>query len=65
MKPGFTTVVLTRNEATVVFKQVPALICDDCGDYLLDEATSLVVYNRAEQVLSTGQELAIATFAVA
>lgn len=65
MKPGTTTVVLTRNDATVVFKHVPALVCDDCGEYLLDEVTSTAVYERAEQVLSSGQELAVASFAVA
>ncbi len=65
MKPGRTTVVLTKNEATVIFKHVPAIICDDCGDYFLDEQTATDVYNRAQQVFSSGQELAISTFEVA
>jgi YgiT-type zinc finger domain-containing protein len=65
MKPGMTTVVLTKNEATVIFKNVPAIICDDCGEYYLDETTTRDVYDRAQAVFSSGQELAISTFAVA
>ena len=30
---GFTTVTLTRDEAVVVFKAVPADICQNCGEY--------------------------------
>ena len=37
MKDGFTQVVLTRENATVIFRNVPAKICDDCGEYYLDE----------------------------
>ena len=65
MKPGFTTVVLTRGESTVVFKRVPALICDDCGEYFLDELITKDVYERAESGFASGQEVAISTFAFA
>ena len=65
MKAGHTTVVLTRGDATVVFKQVPAMVCDDCGDYFFDEKTTIDVYQRAEQAFTTGQEVAISKFAVA
>ena len=33
MKAGLTQVVLTRGNATVIFRNVPAQICDDCGEY--------------------------------
>jgi len=65
MKPGETTVVLTRNEATVIFKHVPAIFCDDCGDYFLDEQTTQVLHEQAEVAFAAGQEVAISTFAVA
>lgn len=64
MELGKTMVVLTREEATIVFKHVPALVCDDCGDYLLDEETTTIVYNRAKQVFSSGLELTVTTFAI-
>ena len=30
--PGTTTVTLTRGEATIVIKNVPAEVCDNCGE---------------------------------
>ncbi len=65
MKPGYTMVVLNREAATVIFKHVPALVCDDCGEYFLDEITTKEVYQRAETSFLAGQEISIATFAVA
>ena len=45
--PGETTVTLTRGETTVVIKNVPADICEDCGEYYL-----------SEEVLSDGGKVA-------
>ena len=59
MKKGITQVVLTRGTATVIFRNVPATICDDCGEYYLDEQTVQDIYNRAENCFSLGQEVAI------
>ena len=59
MKDGFTQVVLTRGNATVIFRNVPASICDDCGEYYLDEETAQDIYARADSCFSSGQEVAI------
>ncbi len=59
MKAGLTQVVLTRGNATVIFRNVPAQICDDCGEYYLDEETAQDIYNRADNCFSSGQEVAI------
>jgi len=29
---GFTSIILEKNGATIVFQQVPALVCDNCGE---------------------------------
>ncbi|MGH8475449.1 MAG: type II toxin-antitoxin system MqsA family antitoxin [Methylococcales bacterium] len=47
-QPGLTTVTLQREEAVVVIRAVPAEICEDCGEYYLDEATARRVYADAE-----------------
>jgi YgiT-type zinc finger domain-containing protein len=65
MKDGFTNVVLSKGSATVVFKNVPARICDDCGEYWLDEAVADDLYRRSNQMFESGQELAVSSFAVA
>ena len=33
---SFTTVTLERNQSVLVFKQVPADICDNCGEVYWD-----------------------------
>lgn len=62
MEKGFTQVVLTRGESTVIFKNVPALICDDCGEYILDEETTTEIYSQAEKLFSLSQEVAVLTY---
>lgn len=59
LKEGATQVVLTRNSSTVIFRNVPAKICDDCGEYYLDDSISEDLYNKAESCFSSGQEVAI------
>ena len=59
MQAGVTQVVLTRGNATVIFRNVPALVCDDCGEYYLDDEIAQDIYSRAEQCFSSGQEVAI------
>jgi YgiT-type zinc finger domain-containing protein len=46
--PGKTTVTLQRGQTVVVIRDVPAEICEDCGEYYLDEATAQRVYTDAE-----------------
>lgn len=59
MNDGFTQVVLTRKTSTVIFRNVPAKICDNCGEYYLDEQTAAELYKRAENCFALGQEVAI------
>ena len=59
MQEGVTQVVLTRGNATVIFRNVPAQVCDDCGEYYLDDEIAQDIYSRAEQCFSSGQEVAI------
>jgi YgiT-type zinc finger domain-containing protein len=53
-KNGFTTVTLERNEKVIVFRNVPANICENCGEYYLNETTSVKLYNQAEVALKNG-----------
>jgi len=40
---GFTTVTLEKSRATLIFKNVPALVCDNCGEkYLLKSVKDIV-----------------------
>ncbi|MGZ3610756.1 MAG: type II toxin-antitoxin system MqsA family antitoxin, partial [Ktedonobacteraceae bacterium] len=39
-QPGTTTMTLERDSTTVVFKNVPAEVCQICGEAYLDAATT-------------------------
>ena len=51
---GTATVTLERNESVIVFKSVPADVCDNCGEYYLDEKTSLRLYTQADDAVKSG-----------
>ena len=65
MAPGFATVVLTRGDSTVVIKEVPATVCDDCGEYYLDEEATRIVYARSEELVAAGTDVSVLRFQVA
>ena len=47
--PGTTTVTLERDNTVVVIKDVPAQVCDNCGEYYLSEEVSTGIYAIAEE----------------
>ena len=51
---GFTTVTLERNQSTLVFKQVPADICENCGEIYLSSITNNALLKQAEIELQRG-----------
>jgi len=61
--PGKTTVTLQRGDSVVVIREVPAEICDDCGEYFLDEVTARRVYGVAEQACARHVEVEIQRYA--
>ena len=54
MQPGTATVTLERDAATVVFKSVPAHVCDNCGEEYIDEETAARVLAAFEQAVQAG-----------
>ena len=57
------TVTLQRGATTVIIKGVPAEICENCGEYYLDENTTKQVLSMAEQVVKNRAEVEILSFA--
>ncbi len=62
-KKGLTTVVLTREETVVIIKDVPAQICDQCGEYILSEEVTKKVMDMAGQARKNGSEVEIRRYA--
>ncbi|MEQ8878339.1 MAG: type II toxin-antitoxin system MqsA family antitoxin [Cyclobacteriaceae bacterium] len=59
LKQGKTTVTLERNDSVVVIKDVPAMVCDNCGHYFLDEEMTSQVYGIAEETIKKGVEVEV------
>ena len=53
---GTTTLTMDRGEATIVFKDVPADVCDTCGEAFIDEDISEDVYEQAEAAIEAGAQ---------
>jgi YgiT-type zinc finger domain-containing protein len=56
---GFVTVTLERDSCIIIFKQVPASICENCGEYYLSEAITEEILNKADDAVSQGAEVEI------
>jgi YgiT-type zinc finger domain-containing protein len=56
---GKATVTLERGGSIIVIKDVPADICQNCGEYYLDTEMTKEVLKRAEQSVKKGSELEV------
>jgi YgiT-type zinc finger domain-containing protein len=61
--PGVATVTLQRDGAVIVIKNVPADICENCGEYYLAEEIADRVYAQGEEALSRHAEVEVVRFA--
>lgn len=62
-KPRHATVSLQRGDSTVILKQVPAEVCDNCGEYYLSDQITAQVLEKAQAAVKSGAEVEILRFA--
>ena len=62
-KPGTTTVVLEKDQTTLIFKVVPAEICENCGEEYVSSETNQKILNRANDALQRNVSLEMQDFA--
>ena len=60
---GVATVTLERGQTTVVIKDVPAEICENCAEYYLSEEITEKVQALAERAVRNGAEIEILRYA--
>lgn len=65
LRVGVTTVTLTRQNMTLVFKGVPAKICDNCGEEYIDETASERLLNIAEEAAHDGVQVDVRDYVAA
>ena len=64
-RPGTTTITLERDGMTLVFKHVPAQVCQNCGEAYLDEATTARLLATAEEAARAGVHVDVRDFVAA
>jgi len=62
---GMTTVTLEKDGSTIVFKEVPAQICDNCGEEYIDESTTKALLKKAREIAKNGVEVDIRKYEIA
>ena len=60
---GYTTVVLEKDKTTLVFKHVPAKICDNCGEEYISSEVNKTLLRHAREELKRGVTLGMLDFA--
>jgi len=62
---GTTTITLERGTSTIVFKDVPADICDNCGEKYVNDNITKDLLKKANELIKNGTEVDIRKFQVA
>ena len=61
--PGSVIVTLQRENTVVVIRDVPAMVCQNCGEYYLDEAVAGKLYRQGEEAVQRNAEVEIIRYA--
>ena len=64
-KKGTTTVTLEKDSSTIVFKEVPAHICDNCGEKYIDDSITKELLKKAREIIKNGVEVDIRKYEMA
>lgn len=60
---GHITVLLERGETTLVFKNVPAQICENCGEEYLTSETNNDLLKKAKEAVARGVDFEMLRYA--
>lgn len=64
-KPGYTHVTMERENTTIVFKAVPAHVCENCGETYIDEDVARKILKLAEDAKQSGIQTEVRQYAEA
>lgn len=64
-RPGTATLVLERDGLTLVLKNVPAEVCENCGEAYVDDAAAAGALASAERAAAAGVTVEIREFRAA
>ena len=58
-RAGTTTITLEKADSTIVFKEVPAQVCDNCGESYVDQKITKTLLQKAREIVRSGVEVDI------
>ena len=64
-RPGTATVTLERGASTIIFRQVPAEICDNCGEVFHSAEVTEALLAQGDVAVAQGVEIDVRRFAAA
>jgi YgiT-type zinc finger domain-containing protein len=62
-EPGNTTVVLEKNKSTLIFRDVPVEICENCGEEYVSSETNNNLLKKANDAVTRGVDLEMLKYA--
>lgn len=63
LNEGHVTVTLQRGDSIIVLKNVPASVCENCGEYTLSETVAERVMQIAEDSVTKKVEIEVLNYA--
>jgi YgiT-type zinc finger domain-containing protein len=65
MSAGTSIVTLARDTLTLVVKDVPSLICENCGEEYVDDRVSARLLETADEALKAGVQVDVRYYVAA
>lgn len=63
LEKGKVIVTLNKDGSVIIFKNVPADVCGNCGEYYLNEDVTEDILNRANEAVKNKPEIEILQYA--
>ena len=64
-KKGTMTITLEKGSSTMVFKEVLAHVCDNCGEKYVDDSVTKELLKKARKIVESGVEVDIRKYEIA
>ena len=59
---GFVNIPIVRKDKIIFIKNVPAQICDNCGEYYMNTDVAKEIYNKANERMNQGVEMEVTQY---
>ncbi len=59
---GFVNVPIVREDKIIFYKNVPAQICNNCGEYFIETDVAKEIYDKANERMNQGVEMEVAQY---